>query len=250
VLVATGILVLLAVGVLDDVVGLAPSIRLVAECGAGALLAVGGVSFAIIGELGPLVLVLAVPTVANAVNMMDGQDGLAAGLAAVAALGLTLVAGSSGGVEATGPASIGSLVAFLIWNRPPASVFLGDGGAYGVAGILVLLLADTATTWGGVIGGIACLSVFGLEFASTILRRIVSRSPLVSGDRSHVYDLLADRLGGRGRSTAAMFAAGAVATALGALSVHMPPVWGVALVGLWLAAVAVGIRALWRPQRV
>jgi UDP-GlcNAc:undecaprenyl-phosphate GlcNAc-1-phosphate transferase len=249
-LVAAGILTLLAVGVLDDAVGLPPTVRLLAECAAGVLLAVGGVSFEILGQLGPVVLVLSVPVVANAVNMMDGQDGLVAGLAAVAALGLTLVAAGGGEFEALGPACIGSLVAFLVWNRPPASVFLGDGGAYGVAGVLVLLLADAATTWAGVLGGVACLGIFALEFGSTILRRVVSKAPLVSGDRSHLYDLLADRLGGRGRSTVAMIAAGGVAAAVGALSVRLPLIWGVALVAVSVAAGALAIRALWRAQRV
>jgi UDP-GlcNAc:undecaprenyl-phosphate GlcNAc-1-phosphate transferase len=249
-LVAAPILILLAVGVVDDLVGLAPSIRLAVELGAGVLLAAGDVTLAPLGDLGPFVLVLAVPVVANAVNMMDGQDGLVGGLAAVAALGLSVVGAADGGMGSLGPACVAALMAFLVWNRPPASVFLGDGGAYAVGGLLVVLLADASSSWAGLVGGIACLGIFLLELVSTVLRRIVTRSSLTSGDRSHVYDQLAERLGSRGSSTAVLVAAGVVAAAVGVLAAHVPLPAGVASVLLLMAGGTLLIRALWRPQRV
>jgi UDP-GlcNAc:undecaprenyl-phosphate GlcNAc-1-phosphate transferase len=249
-LVTGAIVLLLAVGVLDDLVGLAPSVRLAAELAAGGLLAAGDVTLAPFGDLGPIVLVLAVPVVANAVNMMDGQDGLAGGLAAVAALGLSVVATADGAMGSLGPACAAALIAFLVWNRPPASVFLGDGGAYGVGGLLVVLLAGGATTWAGVAGGVACLGIFLLELVSTILRRTVTRSSLTSGDRAHVYDQLAERLRSRGASTAVLVVAGAVAAGVGGLAADLSPPVSLAAVLLLTAAGALMIRALWRTQRV
>jgi UDP-GlcNAc:undecaprenyl-phosphate GlcNAc-1-phosphate transferase len=227
-LVAASIVALLAVGVVDDGVGLPPLVRLVAELGAGVLL-VTEATFTPFGGLGPIVVILAVPAAANAVNIVDGQDGLAAGLIASAALGMTAIIATEGGSADLGLALAASLVAFLVWNRPPASVFLGDGGAYAAGGLLIVLAAAASATWESLLGTIVCLAVFVLELASTVVRRAFAKTSLVSGDRSHLYDLLAVRLGSRERATAAMLAAGAAAAGLGWVVARAPLVAGTML---------------------
>jgi UDP-GlcNAc:undecaprenyl-phosphate GlcNAc-1-phosphate transferase len=245
--VAAAVLFMLAVGVVDDVVSLAPPVRLAAELAAGAMLAAAGVTFAPLGDLGSVAVVLAVPAAANAVNVSDGQDGLAGGLAGVAALGMFAIA--TNGVETSlGLTLAAALAAFLVWNRPPASIFLGDGGAYGVAVLLVLVAAEASRTARSMVGAIVCLAPFGLEMASTMLRRAFART--LAGDRAHIYDLLAQRLAGRGRSTLTILMAGAAAAALGWLCSRMPLA---AAVGVLVATVIVGslaVRTLWRSQGV
>ena len=60
-----------------------------------------------------------------------------------------------------------------------------------------------------------CLGVFALELISTVLRRAVRGRSLLRGDRGHVYDRLADRLGNRERATAVMVMGGVVVAAIG-----------------------------------
>ena len=179
---------------------------------------------------------LATVACCNAVNMVDGQDGLAAGLGAVAALGLAGVLASTGFADALPLALGGALLGFLVWNRPPARVFLGDGGAYAVGVLLAASAAQASNAgWHGVLAAGACLGVFAYELVSTIVRRLASSSSTVRGDRDHSYDRLAVRLGSRTRSTLVMWVLGAASSALGIALVRMDPVPGLVLVAMVVA---------------
>jgi UDP-GlcNAc:undecaprenyl-phosphate GlcNAc-1-phosphate transferase len=212
------------------------------------MLALAGVTFSPLGDLGPAAVVLAVPVVANAVNVTDGQDGLAGGLAGLAAVGIWAIASIDGASTPLGLALAAALAAFLVWNRPPASVFLGDGGAYGVGVLLVVLAAEASTSVRGLLGVIVCLGVFALELGSTVVRRGLVGTTV--GDRAHLYDLLARRLRGRERSTLAMVLAAAAVAGIGWLCARLPVGLGAAVLAVGLAAGALAVRALWRSQGV
>ncbi len=152
----------LALGLADDVRALPASARAAGPAAAGALLVAGGLRLEPLGVLGGAAMVFAAVACANAVNMLDGQDGLAGGLAAGAALGLAGVAGpGTGGGPELGLALTGALIGFLVWNRPPARVFLGNGGAYAVGVLLAALTAGPAGTgWPGLLAAAAGMGVF------------------------------------------------------------------------------------------
>jgi UDP-N-acetylmuramyl pentapeptide phosphotransferase/UDP-N-acetylglucosamine-1-phosphate transferase len=248
-LAVAAVLLLLALGVADDVMALPPLVRLLLELLAGGMLAASGATFAPLGAAGRVAVVLAVPAVVNAVNIVDGQDGLAGGLTAVAAAGLTAILAAQGDAGALGPALVASLLAFLLWNRPPARVFLGDGGTYAVGGALVLLAASASASWEALVGVVVCLGVFAFELGSTMIRRAINRESLVGGDRAHVYDLLSVQLASRTRATAAMIGVGVTMAALGfaASEAPLPVAIGIAaVVGL---AGSVGVVVLWRRHR-
>jgi phospho-N-acetylmuramoyl-pentapeptide-transferase len=77
--------------------------------------------------------VLAIVGTANAVNLTDGMDGLAGGLSAIAVGALVLLLpGGPAGEKAVGMSLCGALVAFLVFNRYPARVFMGDTGALAI----------------------------------------------------------------------------------------------------------------------
>ncbi|HEV2928279.1 MAG TPA: hypothetical protein VGW74_06275, partial [Propionibacteriaceae bacterium] len=162
-----------------------------------------GLRIEALGALGAAGVILLVLLVANAVNVVDGQDGLAGGLALIGAAGLVgLEGGNAGGASwSVGLALAGGLVAFLLWNRPPARIFLGNGGAYAVGTLLSVPAATAARGWIGLAAGILCLGVFAFELVFTVVRRVRARSPVTAGDRGHSYDLAATSLGGRNRST-------------------------------------------------
>jgi UDP-GlcNAc:undecaprenyl-phosphate GlcNAc-1-phosphate transferase len=248
-LVVVGVALLLAVGVADDAASLPQLVRLVAQLGAGVAMAAGGLTFEPLGPLGPVVVAIAVPAMANAVNMIDGQDGLAAGLAADATLGITLILGATGDLGSLGPALLASLLAFLLWNRPPARVFLGDGGAYAVGGILVVLAADAAVSWETLIAVAICLLIFEIELCSSVIRRAVRRESVIGGDRTHAYDLLAARLSSRTRATAVLLASGLLLAAIGRLAAVLPVGASASLLALTAVGGGIGVLALGRSGR-
>ncbi len=190
---------LLLVGIFDDLRQLSPVVRLVAGALAGVLLVF---SVGAEGDLLAAALVVALLIVAiNAVNLLDGADGVAGSAGLVSAIGLVFLNLNRGG-EAFPPfLLVGALAGFLIFNWPPAKVFLGDGGAYVVAaGLTYFVVTSTRSPVdaGGdwvpeVLVGVALFGVFVVDLAVTLLRRTVARQPLFGGDRSHVYDQLADR---------------------------------------------------------
>lgn len=77
--------------------------------------------------------VLAIAGTANAVNLSDGIDGLAGGLCLIAFLAVAvLLPGAPAGEKATALAIVGGLLGFLVYNRHPARVFMGDAGSLGL----------------------------------------------------------------------------------------------------------------------
>jgi UDP-GlcNAc:undecaprenyl-phosphate GlcNAc-1-phosphate transferase len=169
---------------------------------------------------------------ANAMNLLDGQDGLAGGVSAIAAASIAGVTAAAGGVVvvALGLALAGGLGGFLVWNRPPAKVFLGNGGAYAVGAALASLAAG-ATELDGMRGAAAaglCLAIPAVELVLTVARRLGSGTRLAQGDRLHSYDLVTSRVG-VGRSTLVFCCLGAVAGGLG-IAAALTPLWASVLI--------------------
>ena len=87
----------------------------------------------------PLALVAVVGTV-NAVNFNDGLDGLAGGQTVIAMLALVLLLpGAGAGEKAVAMTLVGGLLGFLVYNRYPARIFMGDAGALGLGGALAAM---------------------------------------------------------------------------------------------------------------
>ena len=180
----------LTLGVADDRFVLPAPLRLAAQLGVGAVIAATQ-PVHLPGWIGVPLIMAASVVVINGFNLLDGLDMLAAGVGAAAAVGF--------GVLVPGPARLmaasltGALVAFAWYNRPPARIYLGDGGSYLIGASMTVLLAYT---WGvGVPGAtgviaLALLAVPVAEVACAIVRRRRSGHSLLSGDRAHPYDLL------------------------------------------------------------
>jgi UDP-GlcNAc:undecaprenyl-phosphate GlcNAc-1-phosphate transferase len=228
---AAGVIVAVAVGLFDDARSLPPWPRVLMIGAAGAIIgpAVGGSSGLVPTSLIVLTLGLAC---ANAVNIVDGQDGLAGGLSALASLSMGVSAhilGVESGLP-VGTAAGGGLLIFLLWNAPPASLFLGNGGAYGI-GIILAAQASGLVTAGprGLIAAGLGLGFFAFEVVLTTVRRTGARSSVMTGDRRHSYDVLAVLLGNRTRSTVAILAIGAGCGGLGILAAAAPMPVGMAI---------------------
>jgi phospho-N-acetylmuramoyl-pentapeptide-transferase len=111
--------------------------------------------------------VLAIVATANAVNLTDGMDGLAGGLSAIAVAALVLLLpGAPAGEKAVAMSLCGALVAFLVFNRYPARVFMGDTGSLAIGFALAAMAVQQ-----GVILLLPLLAlVFVLETLSVIIQ--------------------------------------------------------------------------------
>ncbi|HEX5095913.1 MAG TPA: hypothetical protein VFX21_07870, partial [Acidimicrobiia bacterium] len=93
-------------------------------------------------------------------------------------------------------AVVGAIGGVLVWNRPPARIYLGDAGSYLIGTALALLLGGALAPGQPVATGAAALLLVGVPVIDTsvaIVRRFRAHRPLLQGDRGHVYDQLVDR---------------------------------------------------------
>lgn len=184
----------LILGTSDDRFDLPAIARLGGEVIIGILLAVslpapGGAP--LVGRL--FVIVLTVVLI-NGVNLMDGLDALAGGVGAVAALGFAILLWRCG-LEQRNLAFglLGGLLGFLAFNRPPAKIYLGDGGSYLVGATLAALVTLSASHPHPVSSGLLGVAVVALpaaEIVFAVFRRARGHQPLLAGDRGHPYDRL------------------------------------------------------------
>lgn len=201
--VLTGGLVVAGIGFLDDHRPLPPSIRLVGHSLAAvlAVASLDGMSLGIAGSgvrlaiAGALLATVFVAWLINLTNFMDGIDGIAGVqtltvCAAGAALSELTAPGMGFWIE---PAVLGAAsVGFLVWNWPPARVFMGDVGS-GFVGFMVAVLTLRAASVTPVLGWcwlILC-GVFIVDATFTLARRAARWDRLFTAHRSHAYQHLA-----------------------------------------------------------
>ncbi|MFZ0412674.1 MAG: MraY family glycosyltransferase [Candidatus Acidiferrales bacterium] len=205
-----------AAGVADDVRRLSPLVRFAAQVGAAAMLWHGGWRIPFTGDsaLGLAALCLFVVGFANAFNFLDGADGLAAGVAGIAGAGylVALHGAITLPIAAVSAALTAACAAFLLWNFPPAKIFLGDSGST-VLGFIVAFLSLDFWRATEIAAGTSVHSMFAAQSRAVelllfpfcvallpltdatlaILRRLLRGGSPFRGDRSHFYDLLLDR---------------------------------------------------------
>jgi UDP-GlcNAc:undecaprenyl-phosphate GlcNAc-1-phosphate transferase len=203
---------ILALGVLDDIVGLGAFVKLLVEVVAAVIVVSFGFRAVPAGSLGFLggtgeVLVLVgsvvwVIWVTNVFNLADGLDGLAAGIGGIASLSI-FVMGMSLGVTWVGVLSIilfGVCSGFLVHNFPPARIFMGDSGSL----FLGFMFAGVIMGFSGAHGGhgltplgMLLLGVPMIDGVSAVLRRLHNRTSILQGDRDHLHYKLLLRNGSR-----------------------------------------------------
>jgi UDP-GlcNAc:undecaprenyl-phosphate GlcNAc-1-phosphate transferase len=137
--------------------------------------------------------------VTNAMNLIDGLDGLSSGLGAIIAATLTIICWQAGqwtGV-AIGLALFGSLIGYLPFNFPPARIFLGDTGSLLIGFTLSLLALEgyRKTAFLAFIVPILALAIPLLDTLLSILRRLRSGRGVFAADRLHMHHRLLHREG-------------------------------------------------------
>ena len=214
-----------AIGAVDDVRGISPRVKLVAQLAVAALVWAGGLRIEAIanpfgapvplGDLALPVTLLFLVGAMNAMNLIDGLDGLAGGIAAAAAAAAVAVALLRGDpvLAVSGAAVAGSCLGFLRHNLRPASIFMGDSGSLFLG--LVLSASSIPEAGQGTLGTdllapVVALGVPVIDTAMALVRRAARGSPISWGDREHVHHrLLATGLSPR-RAMAVLVAAGSI----------------------------------------
>ncbi|MEO1130056.1 MAG: MraY family glycosyltransferase [Planctomycetota bacterium] len=242
------LLVLHVVGLVDDRRPLGPLIKLGVMLGTALVMTwgfdarllemldqhVGGSWLSIV------ITVLWFAAVTNAMNFIDNMDGIAAGIGVVAG-SFFLAAAALGGqwfVAAALAVLVGSLLGFLLFNKPRATIFMGDGGSL-VLGFLLAFLTVRTTYLGGPLGSagyavfmplcVLAVPLYDLV-AVTVIRLSQGRSPMV-GDQQH----LTHRLRARGLSdwqVLAVLCGGTAVTGIGGVLLGQLDGWRALLIGV------------------
>jgi UDP-GlcNAc:undecaprenyl-phosphate GlcNAc-1-phosphate transferase len=201
-----------ALGVTDDRFDVPPLIRLVGEVAVGVAVVVT-CPVHLPGAVAAVGIIAVTLLLVNGVNLMDGLDMLAGGTVAVAGVGFAVVLAATG--RHLGVALAAALVAFLLFNRPPARIYLGDGGAYLLGTTLTVLVAEawgpSVTTAVGA-ASFALVALPAAEVAFAVVRRVRGRQSVLAGDRGHPYDRLVARGWPRPSASAAYIATQGILT--------------------------------------
>jgi UDP-GlcNAc:undecaprenyl-phosphate GlcNAc-1-phosphate transferase len=252
-LIVLGGLVLHVTGVVDDRRALGPWTKFAIQLGVAATVVIVADLRLVtaLDRFGPMgtatsavFTVVWIVAVCNAVNFLDNMDGLAGGVAAIAA-GVFLAATILNGqwfVAAAFALLCGGLLGFLTLNVPPARIFMGDGGSLLVGWLLAVLTVRTTfvdpndpafalgTGWYGVLMPLVVLAVPMYDLVSVSLLRIAQgRSPLV-GDQQHLSHRLV-WLGLSKRAAVIVIWALTAATGVGGIVLGSLAPWQAVMVG-------------------
>lgn len=237
-------------GFIDDTKEVSPKLKISFQLLASLVLIYGGVKIEILSnpfsDSGYMSMgIMAIPItifwvvgITNTVNLIDGMDGLSAGVSSISAITLAIISYMVGDTNVTIISLIiaGSALGFLPYNFNPASIFMGDTGAL-YLGFMLSAVAIEGTVKGAATVAIVVpilslgLPVFDTTFA--ILRRYKNRRPIMEADRGHLHHRLLDLGLGQRRTVIILYAVnmvfGAFAIAMAQLDFKMGAVLLLAL---------------------
>ena len=260
-----GAIVITVVGALDDRFDMSPAVKLAGQALAATLPVLGGLSVDAVtipfagrvefGATGEVLTVLGLVAIMNVVNLSDGIDGLAAGVCAIAALALAIIAFDleRRGAGILAALTAGAALGFLIHNFHPASAYMGDCGS-NLLGLLlgcVAVLGSVKTN--AVLALIFPLIVLAVPFLDTtfvVLKRMKYRRPVYAADREHFHHRL-DRIGFSVRRTVLYLYAWTLALAGLAVALRFVPYsdnggslnagWTLVMAGLGILALTASV---------
>jgi UDP-GlcNAc:undecaprenyl-phosphate/decaprenyl-phosphate GlcNAc-1-phosphate transferase len=197
---------LFVVGLVDDLRGMSAVSKLIAQITGGAILYFGGFRLACLhstfhnqllaGALCFALTVGCVVLICNAINLIDGLDGLAAGatlFSMVTIFTFALVNGRHGSALAV-TILAGANLGFLVFNFNPASIFLGDSGSlfigFMLSGLVMSESGQQSDLMHSILVPVISLALPLTDLALTIVRRYLSGHSLFGADREHIHHKL------------------------------------------------------------
>lgn len=204
-----GALILVVLGIIDDIVALKPRTKFAGQIIAALIPALSGVS--IHGIVNPFVpgqystlgifsipfTVIWIVGITNAVNFIDGLDGLACGVSAIATVTMFIIAVLFGEtyIALMMAALAGACLGFLPYNMNPAKIFMGDTGSMFLGYILATVSIQGLFKFYAVISFAVPFILLGLPIFDTgfaIVRRLLKGQSPLQADRGHVHHRLID----------------------------------------------------------
>ncbi len=203
-----GVSLIQAIGLIDDFRPIKALLKFFLQLLAAIIVTAGGflirsVTLPYLGSLGlglfayPIT-VLWLVGISNAINLIDGMDGLAGGISAFAALSMGIIALIQGSTVTSVLcfALFGAILGFLVFNFPPAKIFMGDSGSLFLGFCLAVF---------PLVGGISKVSAFGtllvpvtlltipiLDIGTSVIRRLRNKVSIIHPDKEHIHHKLLD----------------------------------------------------------
>ena len=255
-----GAAIIVALGIFDDVLALGAKLKFVVQIVAADIpVCIGDLQIGLFTNLNPLsdtpfvhLGILAVPAtiiwivgITNAVNLIDGLDGLAVGVSSIAAITMLAVALLTGNmpIAITMAALAGACIGFMPYNLNPAKIFMGDTGSTFLGYMLATVSIMGLFKFYAVISFAVPFLILGLpifDTANAIIRRVAAgRSPM-SPDRGHVHHKLIDMGFNQKQAVAILYAISATLGLTAVVLTSSGEVKAIVLLLAVLAAILVG----------
>lgn len=238
-----GASLIILLGVLDDLFTLSAKVKFLGQIIAALVPVLSGIQIDFItipngeviefGYLAIPITVFWIVAISNAINLIDGLDGLAAGVSSIALMTISTLSFALGNAPATfiGILLLGSTLGFLVFNFYPAKIFMGDTGSlflgYTISVLAVLGLTKSATIFSLIIP-IIILGVPIIDTTFAIIRRIVNGKPLTSPDKYHLHHCLI-RLGFTHRQSVILIYLLSALFSIAAVIFTRSTIWGSAI---------------------
>lgn len=197
--------VILLLGVADDIRGISPKTKLIGQTMAAIIVIISGIQiqfltnpfngYFYLGALSIPFTIFWIVSVTNAVNLIDGLDGLASGVSIIALLTFAVITYQMGQptVSLLSIALAGAVFGFLRYNFFPAKIFLGDSGSM-FLGFMVSVLAVYGLLKGvTLVAFVVPIVVLGVPIFDTcfaIFRRYCEHKPIFEADKKHIHHRL------------------------------------------------------------
>lgn len=206
-----GAVVIVVLGVVDDIMALPAGLKFVVQIVAALIPAMHGVTilafsnpnifsdrlYWVLGGLSVPFTVIWIVAITNSVNLIDGLDGLADGVSAISATTMLVIAllYSEAQVAIVMAALVGACVGFMPYNLNPAKMFMGDTGATFLGYILATMSIQGLFKYYAVISFVVPFLILGLPIFDTsfaFIRRIAHGQSPMHADRGHIHHRLID----------------------------------------------------------
>jgi len=251
-------LLLGAMGLVDDLRSLSPWPRLITQSVVGSIVAFIIVQGGTVGTpfgtstLNTAVTIFWIVGICNSINFFDNLDGAASGAVAIAALGVFIIAFDRGQelVSALSIVTAGATIGFLMWNKSPAKIYMGDAGALFLGVIIsvatIRLNPGITPTWKSLTIPVILLAVPLLDTCVAVFSRLARGLSPLTGGKDHLSHRLVRAGLSRRVAAVGLWSASGVCAVVAVLVYQYPDSLGSLLITafgvLWLMALVLFLR--------
>ena len=247
-----------AVGLIDDLRSLPPWPRLVVQTVIGTVIALVLVQTGTLGiafesdAINTLVTILWIVGICNAVNFFDNIDGAASGAVAIVALGIFVIAYDRGQVllSALSIVTAGATVGFLMWNKSPAKIYMGDAGSLFLGVIIsvatIRLNPGITPSWQSLAIPLMLLAIPLLDTCVAVFSRLARGISPLTGGKDHLSHRLVRAGLSRRAAAVSLWSASGICVVLAVGVYQYPGSLGSLLItafaAIWLVALVLFLR--------